>query len=779
MITRLKTYAWKKSDTMEVVMFINKLKSVLSSLVLLVFLSGIADSVSAQGAFAGSHQQSVKPVSQTGDLITFSQFLQEDIFLSGPFDASNVYFSLPLSWRLTPGAQLNLSMTVTLSQTGQTTINAVQAAAGNITVTLNDVFVGLVPIESSGKSSFQLNIPENALLAQKIDGQYKLRFFLRSSGTCQFDENTLIVIHTDSSLNLPHEASLPDTSLINFPSPIFQADAVFTTPVVVVIPDHPTTVELQSAMTVAAGLGNISSGRLGMDVNLVSHLTQDQIANNNLIFIGKAASQPISDQLKFALPVSGGAFSNPGGNPDDGIIQLLNSPWSPDKVVLVVSGNTDAATLKAAQAVSTGIVRPNVHPNVSIVDSIKTTALPVTPSVDQTLAEMGYGGKDLKDIGVNYANYKFYIPAGKTVTQDAYFELEYGHSSLLQYDRAGIVVNVNGNPVGSVSFTEDTARQAVNKVRFSLPPSAVIVGDNSLEVKVSLVPVDKCSNPDFEAVYANIWPESNLHLPLTQVVVNPTTSYDLFTYPAPFAYTSTLDTTAFVLQRDDLASWRDAFQVAAFLGNRSDGAITMLSTFYADELSESVRSKYNFIAIGKISQLPILNEINNVLPAPFDFGKNVALEPEMQVKYRIDPKAPVGYVELLPSPWNSEKVFLAAVGNDSQGVNWAASHLIAPLSWKLAGNFATINNQQVYTADTRLSRLTPGITPTQTSILEVVPPNVVNPGASTPYRPTWILPALILSVVLIVITVIAAIYFTWLQNRARSHKAVPDEPKND
>ena len=765
----------------------SKLKSVFSFFVFLAVLLGVADSASAQSSSLEAQQQSAvsTPVvtSQSSDLILFSQFLKEDIYLTGPFDSNNVYFSLPTSWSLTSGAQLNLSMSITFSQSTQGAASGVPQGSGNITVTLNNVFVGLVPVETSGKTTFQLDIPQEALLAEKEDGLYKLQFSLRSTGTCQFDENTLIVIHTDSSMNLPHTSMAPDTNLVNFPAQIFQNSAAITTPVLVVIPDHPSAAELQSAMTIAAGLGNISSSKLAMDLNLVSHLTPEQIANNNLILIGKAGSQVISDQLKLPLPVTGNAFSNPGGNIDDGIIELMNSPWNGDKVVLVVSGNTEAATLKSAQAVSTGVLRPNVYPNVAIVDAVKPAPIPVTPRVDQTLGDMGYGGGQLKDIGVNNVTYYFYIPPSKVVTEDAYFELEYGHSSLVQYDRAGIVVSINGKPVGSVSFTKDTASQAVNKVRFSLPASAVLAGTNELQVKVNLIPVDVCSNPDFDGVYANIWPESNLHLPIRDALVNPTAAiYDLIAYPAPFTYASTLDSTALILERDNLASWREAFQVAAFLGDRSDGAVTMLSTFYADELPENERSKYNFIAIGGISKLPILNEINKFLPAPFDFGQKLANEPEMQVKYRINPNAAVGYVELLSSPWNSDKVFLAAVGNDAQGITWAASHLIAPLSYKLSGNFSVINDQRVYTADTRLALLTPGaITPaqTQTSILEIAPPAIGNPDASTPYRPGWILPALILSIVMIIITVVIAIYINRLQNHSGPPKMVQPETKDE
>jgi len=760
-------------------MFNSKLKSVLASLVFLGLLLGAVDSASAQSAALSLPVTHVSEIAaQGGDLVNFSQFVAEDIYLNGPFDSENIYFSLPANWRLTKESQLNLFMTVMFNQDVQNSTRAIQGSAGSITITLNDVLIGVAQIESAGELNVQFLIPPKAFATLDEDGLYQLRFFLESGWTCQFDENMLIVLHTTSSMTLPHETVKPDTNLINFPSPIYQKGSIFTDPALVVLPDHPTAAELQSAMTIAAGLSNLSSSKLLVDINTVSHLTAEQIKGNNLILIGGAVVQLNSDQLILPLPASGGKFSNPGGNTDDGIVQMINSPWSDEKVILIVSGNTDAANIKSAQAVSTGSLRSNIYPNVAIVDTVKTVPIPKSPPVDQTLTDMGKGGSLLKDVGINYAGYEFYIPSGQTITEDAYFELHFGHSSLLQYDRSGIVVNVNGKPIGSMSLTEETARQSVNTFRVSIPPSAVFSGSNYLEVKINLIPVDRCSSPDLDGVYANIWPESNLHLPLVRAVNSPIANYDLITYPVPFVYDATLNSTAFVLQKDDINGWREAFHIAGYLADFTNGPIATLSAFYADELPEVERSKYNLIMIGRPSQLPILGEINKSLPAPFDLGQDIALEPEMQVKYRINPKASVGYVELLPSPWNGDNVILMAVGNDVQSVSWAASHLVEPLSWKLAGNFAVINDKRVYTADTRMVAITPGINSPQIPVVEVVPPAIGNPGDSTPYRPAWILPALAVSVVMILLTVIAVVYFTWFRNRSRASKTAHHEPKN-
>lgn len=758
-------------------MFNNKLKNILGCLVLIGLLIGAVDSASARSTVAGLSQPA-SILAQNGDSVAFSQLVTSDILLNGPFDANNVYFSLPANWRLTTGAQLNLSMAISFNQNAPSGSTNFQGSAGSITITLNGVLIGVVQIEAAGESTYQFPLSPEAFAAVGPDGRNTLRFFLESGWTCGFNENMLVSIHTSSSMLLPHESTMPDTSLANFPSPIYHSDSIFRTSVLVVIPDSPTAAELRSAMIVGGGFGNISSSKLLMDLSTVSQLTPEQLKSNNLILIGKASNLPKSEEISLPFPIRDGAFSSSDGKPEDGIIQLVNSPWNEENVVLVVSGNNDEAVIKSAQAVTTGSLRPNIFSNLAVVDAVSATPVPASPRLDQTLTEMGYAGTKFNSIGVHSTGYKFYIPPGNTITKDAYFELQFGHSALLQYDRAGIVVSVNGKPIGSISLTEETARQAVNTVRFSIPPVAVLTGYNSLDVKVSLIPVDKCANPNLDGVYANIWPDSNLHLPLVNSVTSPSINYDLISYPAPFAYDSTLNSTAFVLPRDDIASWRDAFQVANYLGDRSNGAVTTLSAFYADEVPDTERSKYNFIMVGRPSQLPIVSEFNELLPAPFDFGQDLANEPEMQVKYRVNPKAAVGYVEMLTSPWNGDNIILLAVGNEAQGVNWAASHLVSPLNRDLAGNFAVINDLQVYTANTHTTTITPGISAPQSTVLEVVPP-AIEIGVSTPYRPGWLLPTLVVAVLLILLTIFAVISITWSHNRAVKKQVISDSEKEE
>jgi len=90
--------------------------------------------------------------------------------------------------------------------------------------------------------------------------------------------------------------------------------------------------------------------------------------------------------------------------------------------------------------------------------------------------------------------------------------------------------------------------------------------------------------PDLEGIWATIWPESRLHLPLNPTQANVAPVETLNAYPAPFVYNSTLSSTAFVLPEADLQIWKEAMRVATFIGDRSNGPVSMLNVFFYNQI---------------------------------------------------------------------------------------------------------------------------------------------------------------------------------------------------
>jgi hypothetical protein len=216
-----------------------------------------------------------------------------------------------------------------------------------------------------------------------------------------------------------------------------------------------------------------------------------------------------------------------------------------------------------------------------------------------------------------------------------------------------------------------------------------------------------------------------------------------------------LNDIAVILPKSSPAAWNSAAQTFYQLGNESLLEMPNLTAWYGDNVPDSVKSDKNMLVFGKASTLPFISEVNEYLPAPFEEGSDVPSEPGMQVSYRISPEINLGYLELLASPWNSNKLILAVLGNSDDGIQIAGNMLNDPLlSEELSGNFALSNGNQVVSVNTNI------LVGEERPILEVVPEQDVE--VVTPDLPTddtvlivdkqpWLMPAIITTSALIVI----------------------------
>ena len=745
-------------------------KKAIKILLVLMFCWGVLVPASREVSAQGHESRQIISLYQAdGDLISFSQLERGEIALTGPYDAFTILFGLPADWQLSAGAEIELSMGVSFNS-ALNTARVPITSGGLMTVQLNSVTVGVLALTQIGDGTYRLSIPEAALKSRREDGRMELRLFLDAGFTCDFDQQMIVLVRPTSYLNLPHRSVAPDTNLTNFPSPIFQ-NSVFLDSALIVIPDQPSSAELQSALTVAAGLGSITQNNLVLDITTVSEVVMEQLENSHLILIGKAELLPLRDGLKLPLSIEDTGFQILDGSQDDGVIELVNSTWSTTHIALIVSGNTDVGIVKAAQALSTGILRPNRFPNLAIIDSVQARPIPASQPVDQTLADLGYETELIEGRGLGVLSYNFYIPPGWTVAKDAYFELIFTNSALLNFERSGLVVSLNGSPIGSTQLTETTSSNTKNQVKIGLPASEIVPGVNTLDIEVDLLPIDTCSLPNLQGLWATIWSDSVLHMPLLLAPIDPVSGFDLSAFPSPFEFDVSLSNTAFVLPRSDLEAWRAATRIAQYLGYRGNTPVVALKSFYSDDVPDNELANYNFLVIGRATQLPFVNGINDSLPAPFEENSDIAQESGLQVTFRFPPETPLGYLQLLTSPWNVERVILAVLGNTAEGVKWSGAALIdAPMRSQIAGNFAVINDRQVITTDTRLPTIIQ-----QPLLSEDVPGSPTPSGNSqqlqTSYeRPGWILVALGLSATLAVVVLLFTIYTSWSRNRIKQPK---------
>jgi hypothetical protein len=216
----------------------------------------------------------------------------------------------------------------------------------------------------------------------------------------------------------------------------------------------------------------MTSGRLALSLIPVGALTSSIRDGSHLIFVGGPGAFGLLADAPLPAPLGEQGFDAADAAPNDGIVQMAVSPWNNEKVVLVVSGNAEIGVIKAGQAVSAGVHPVGEQSNLALIAEVQPDALSAGEiGLDQTFADLGYAIETVSRIGVNAIEYRFEVPSGLIADREARLDLVFNHSALVDYERSGLVVRLNGEPIGSVRFSDESAN--AGQMTFNLPSSAV------------------------------------------------------------------------------------------------------------------------------------------------------------------------------------------------------------------------------------------------------------------------------------------------------------------
>ncbi|NMB88193.1 MAG: cellulose biosynthesis cyclic di-GMP-binding regulatory protein BcsB [Chloroflexi bacterium] len=703
------------------------------------------------GALAGTE---LPGLVEGPDVVTFEQLERTDEVLRGPFDSARIQFGIPINWQLSQGATIQLVINNAFSSTeGVSTEDLIRMTGAALDVTYNNKYITNILLDWTGEKVVEIQIPPDALVSPRDDGRQELFLFLDAALDCDFEHQTVITLRSSSRFDLPHTFQAPNTDLSLFPRPMFQEDIIFPDSVTVVTPDQPTEGEVQAALTVAAGLGRLTFGQMQISTLPVGQVTEDVLSASHLVFVGRGTAFPALSGVSLPGQAGGDGYVYAGMDTDDGIVQEIVSPWNESKLALIVGGNTDTGIVKAAQAISSGAMRTSDQPNVVLVSDVESSIETTSVSVDRTFADLGYVDEVMTGMGVTSRDYLFFVPPGQVTNDEAYLDLMYSHSALLDFELSGMVVRLNRQNIGSALFSEETASAATQKVR--IPPELLRPGMNRLTLEADHIPYTRCSTLITNNLWTAISSASLLHIPLNPAVVSQGADGDLGEYPDLLATDPTLANIAFVVGSNDAASLDVAGKFAYQLGRRSLGNLVELTTYYGNPVPEEVSQTHNLILVGLPSSLPILQDLSDTLPAPFEDGSNLAQESGFRVVYRLPDGASLGYLELMESPWNSNYTVLAILGSTPEGLQWAGNTYVEPtLQGRLGGDFAVVRGEQILTSDSRVGAGTGGLSVTAAPagvVSEPVPAPVQDmPGA----RPGWVLPTLIVAIVLLLAIIV-------------------------
>lgn len=702
--------------------------------------------------------------------VTFAELGFRESNLVSPFDSTRVLFSIPPNWKLSAGGTVKLDYELTLSGADAALVGSDQNPyGGSLSITFNGQQVGTIPLKNLGSQTIEFQLPPNALTPVREDGRHQLNILLDAQFSCLYDMRAIVVIKATSTFQLPFEVSSPELNLSRLPAPFYLSNALLPDRTLVVVPNEPDVKELKAALNLMAGFGSLVGDAFDFSMTTAGELTKNDLANSNLIFVGQPNQIDLLKDIKFPLAIQNQKFTNlPVESEGDGVIELGPSPWNESKVALLVSGSSADAVVKASQAVSSGKVLIYENPALAYVADVQLLADSLPVIQDFTLQSLGYKTETLSGVGVENTQFLFNASKEQLNSKDATIDLMYYHSGLLDYGFSSFTVELNNQAIASTAFSKES--EQLTTLQLKIPPGLLRFGENRLTISARMFTTPSCDVTGFSDPWITISDQTEIHLPGT--VGASTTSplmLDLKSYPGLFMTHSDLGDVSFVLPKASPSTWKIAGQIAYNFGREANPLISNLDAVYADEVPQEILNENSLIVIGKSSTIPLLSQINDRLPAPFDFETDTATESQMQVVYRIPSGMSVGYLELLSSPYNAEKPILVLAGNSDDGVVLAGNTLLQDkLSSQLAGVFAVSNGTQVATGNAAspfsvVGTLVPAAEPVVNSPITI---SSTTPTALQP--PSWLIPLLIVSGIAILVIIALVIVNAFWQKRTEA-----------
>ena len=239
----------------------------------------------------------------------------------------------------------------------------------SLEVSLNDLPLGDVSfsqeelLTEGDQRRVRLPLDETSLEA----GRNRLEITLDTNEVCgSYEPEVEVTVYATSYFHLVYDTPLLEPDLRTYPYPFYER-AFRRSQVYIVLPQEPSAADLSAAATISAGLGRLASStsRLNITSALDTDLTPEIRDNYDLIVIGQPGRNLLMDQL----PLLFDGMAN-GVEPDDGVIQVMSSPWNSTRAIRVVTGQSDLALYRASAALHRLPSVPGLRGSASIVKEV-------------------------------------------------------------------------------------------------------------------------------------------------------------------------------------------------------------------------------------------------------------------------------------------------------------------------------------------------------------------------------------------------------------------------
>ena len=580
---------------------------------------------------------------------------------------------LPPDWRVNDDLVIELDITSEFQSlleafTSEELVDGLSLQKGYLRVSLNGDLIGEREIAEEGEFTLEFSVP-----VEIVNQDTELNDLVISwdaSAACEQSITSLLTIGAGSKVNIPHTAKSTSLKLKDFPSPFQYGCSVIDYPVAFVVPDDPDEDVLSALLAVSGAFGKLGGHNFIYEVLKTADLNQAKHADYHFVLTG--GLEEVNELVESKM--GGNRITLPAEvrGTNSGYLKYEISPWNTGRTILIVTGENGTGVYKAASILAADQMIPYSGGNDAVVKDVLDPMGATQFQIDRLLGDL-VPENTLKasTLGETIVKMPFSIPGGMQISPEAYLELYFRHSQLINYLQSSISVHINDDLIGTIRFSDHSAENGL--IRIILPPNVLRPLMNELQITYTITPQDICADERSGNYWITIFGDSYLHIP---PVMEVETTPDLFTLnnlPKSLMKDSSFANLVYVIGGDDEKSWEYASRLAFLLGVSTDANIMQPALEFSGDVREFENGK-DYILIGDMGSIPFQSGVNDYLPLPIGEDGGFAQEPLEGIQFVMDPGQDIGVIQSARIQDKNTTV-IGVFGNSARGVSAAVNKL--------------------------------------------------------------------------------------------------------
>jgi hypothetical protein len=513
------------------------------------------------------------------------------------------------------------------------------------------------------------------------------------------------VVHNNTAINVTPQIVPRETELSLAPEILIDSSLLAENQVTLIIPSDPVIQDLNALAVMATKLGQLADWRnTAIDVMTIEEAIQAQ-PTGNLVLIATVGqiqnfAPTLIPEIISALELyTNGASLRPPITSDNGLVFFQVSPFDPRYHILSLTGVTAEAVENSARAAAFDSLFEQSEGTWAVVRDVPE-AEPGDTNSNLTISMESLGYEDITAFGTQEQTIQFNLPLSAlwNIDSEAWLDLRFRHSQLLNRERSTLNIMVNSIPVASVALSPDNANNGYEEVR--IPLRFLEVGENIITLQANMQFTDNvtdiqryCTDDTFPRAWLTVRSDTAVRFP----DVSEQTPLSLSNFPYGFTNPYSFEGFAYAIPADDgIAAFTALSDIAVAFGKAMLGNPADIDLLFSDNDFSQYEDYDHVVLIGTIQNL-LGEELNSRLPLPIDL--ETGLLQTNNTVLAADTTTGIGsYFQTFKD--SQAIIYLVVAANDPQGLVSAGKLLSEPgIRSNLDGNLAVVsapNNASAY-----------------------------------------------------------------------------------